>query len=185
MVKRKLLSLTQQTPDLQLIGINTDLSDYRLAHFINRDLSIKLERLDNLPVFCERSKSLRQYSLFESQDIDRRVSYYLIGNNNPSGKMIDQYTQADYFLMIKGKLDEEYNKALLSSLRQITSVTFVFITVLNKIKELDGILQDLELHQLSLNLKQITEKQLPNRINLLKSIVSNSIQSVSEKKVTR
>lgn len=184
MIKRKLISHTQQAPDLQLIGINTDLADYKLAYFINRDISIKLERLDNLPVFCEKSKNVKLYPFFESHDHDRRVSYYLIGNNLPSGKMIDQYSQADYFLLIKGKLDEETNKKILSCLRQMNSVTFVFVAVLNKIKELDGILQDLELHLLSLNLKHITEKQLPNRLNILRTSASKSITLEAEKKVT-
>lgn len=184
MIKRKLISLTQQLPDLQLIGINTELADYRLAYFINKDISIKLERLENLPVFCEKSKNIKHYPFFEFHDPDRRVNFYLIGNNHQSGKMIDQYAQADYFLLIKGKLSEETNKAILSSLRQITSVTFVFISVLNKIKELDGILQDLELHLLSLNLKHITEKQISNRLNILKTASSNSIQTDIEKKVT-
>lgn len=157
MAPKKLISNPATYSDVHLIGINTGLQDYKLAYFINKSTNLKLERLDNLPVFNEKYKSIRNYCLYSYFDADRRMDYYLFGNSHPNGKMIEHYAQADFFLLLKGQQNESINKNLIISLRQITSITFPFVTVLSKIKEFDGILHDLELH--ILNIKNQTPKK--------------------------
>ncbi len=146
MAVKKLKLSPDGIPDIGLIGISTDLSDHRLAYFINKETQLRLERLDDLPVFNEKMKVMRDHCLYHWADIDRRIDYYMIKNDHPGGKMIDQYAQANYFLFIKGVLNGEVTKPLQAILRKIISVTFVFVPDINKIKELDGILQDLEIH---------------------------------------
>jgi len=158
MAIKKLISLSGTFPNVHLIGINTGMQDYRLAYFINKITSLKLERLDNLPVFNERLKVIRNYCLYSYDDTSQRMSYYLIGNNHLQGKMIEQYSQADFFLLLLGPQNTERNRELLTLLRQINTVTFVFVTVTSKIKELDGIIQDLELHILNLNSRSTTNQ---------------------------
>ena len=63
--------------------------------------------------------------------------------------MIDQYNQANYFLFIKGKSKPLSIKILQSIIRKIPSVTFVFEALNSKIKELEGIMEDLEIHELN------------------------------------
>ncbi len=143
----------KHTPDdfseVTLIGITTSLKDYRLAYFINKETNLNLERLDDLPVFDEKSKQLNNFSFYRWYDDDQRVSYYIISNEHPNGRMISTFQQADYFLIVKGKTNDSNLKQLQSILRSIPSVTFVFNADINKIKELTGILYDLELHELS------------------------------------
>ena len=149
MAVRRLKLTADDFPDIDLIGINTSLQDYRLAYFINKETSLKLERLDDLPVYNEKQKDLRNYCLYSYFDPDRRVSYYLCSNDNEKGKMIEQYSQANYFLLVKGNRNDQDMKTIQSILRKLPSVTFVFVTVINKIRDIDGILYDLELHELS------------------------------------
>lgn len=148
MVVRKLKLIPDDLPDITIIGINSTLQEYRLAYFINKETGLKFERFDDLPVFNEKLKGIRTYSYYSCYDPDQRLNYYLVGNDSPSGKLIEQYSQANYFLMIKGKKSDNDIKNLLSTLRKILTVTFVFVTVITKIKELEGILQDLELHEM-------------------------------------
>lgn len=157
MAVKKLKLSPDGFPDIGLIGIHTDLSDHRLAYFINKETILQLERLDDLPVFNERAKVIRDYCLYHWADVDRRMDFYLIKNSHQEGKMIEQYAQANYFLLIKGVLNGEVTKPLQGILRKIISVTFVFVPDINKIKELDGILQDLEIHVISQStrLKQV------------------------------
>ncbi|MGE5383818.1 MAG: IPExxxVDY family protein [Omnitrophica WOR_2 bacterium] len=149
MLVRKLKLIPDDFPNVKLIGINTSLKDYRLAYFINKETGLKFERYDDLPIFDEKFKALRSFSFYSCYDPDQRVHYYLYGNDCQSGKMIEQYSQANYFLLIKGKKSDNDIKTLLGILRKINLVTFVFIPVIAKIKELDGIMQDIELHELS------------------------------------
>lgn len=153
MAVRKLKFIADDLPDIVLIGINTALPDYRLAYFINRDTGFHFEREDDLPVYSEKSKVLKEYSFFRYFDPDKRTSYYLFSNDHENGKMIEQYSQANFFLMISDNRNPEDSKNLQSQLRKITSVTFVFVAVLDKIKDLEGILHDLELHEINLSNK--------------------------------
>jgi hypothetical protein len=149
MVTRKLKLSAESETDIDIIGITTILADYRLAYFLNKEALFKLEKMDDLPVFYEKLKITREHSLFAWHDHDHRLSYYLICNDHSDGKMIDQFPQANYFLFIKGKHNPQDSKALQSQIRKIPSVSFVFAPVISKIKELEGILQDLEIHELN------------------------------------
>lgn len=146
MAVKKLKLSPESFPDIEIIGISADLSDYRLAYFINKETTLQLERLDDLPVYSEKLKVTRNFCLYSFTDSDRRIDYFLIKNDHPNGKMIEQYSQANYFLLTKGVLSGDGNKPLQTILRKIVSVTFVFVPDINKIKELDGILHDLEIH---------------------------------------
>ncbi len=149
MAVKKLKISSEQVPDVEIIGITTTLHDYRLAFFLNKEAGLQLHKLDDLPVFNEKTKESREQSLFTWTDSDQRIVYYLIGNDHPDGKMIDQYGQANYFLFIKGTSKPQSIKLLASLIRKIPSVTFVFEAIPSKIKELDGIMEDLEIHELS------------------------------------
>lgn len=149
MAVKKLKLVPDSFPDIGIIGISTDLSDHRLAYFINKETILQLERLDDLPVFSEKLKITRNFCLYSWSDIDRRVDYFLFNNDHPQGKMIEQYSQANYFLLIKGLFNGDGNKSLQTTLRRIVSITFVFAPDINRIKELDGILHDLEIHVMS------------------------------------
>lgn len=157
MVTKKYKLSQESETDIDLIGITTGLNDYRLAYFLNKEASFKLEKLNDLPVFNERIKVLREHSLYAWKDLDHRLNYYLISNDHPDGKMIEQYNQANYFLLIKGKHNAQDSKLLQSLIRKIPSVTFVFVPVISKIKELDGILQDLEIHELNQTNKDLNK----------------------------
>lgn len=149
MAVNKLKHTSDDFPEITLVGITTTLEDYRMAFFINKETPIKLERLDNLPVFDEKLKDLIAFTLYLWHDDDQRLSYYLISNEHEQGKLISLYPHANYFLLIKGRRNDVNSKNLLSTLRKLPLVSFVFLADISKIKELNGILYDLELHELS------------------------------------
>lgn len=153
MAVRKLKLIQEEWPDIDMIGINTSMQDYRLAYFINKETFVKLERLDDLPVYNEKLKELTRQCLYKYYDGDKRVTYYLISNDNSRGKMIDQYSQANFFLLIKGNKKAYDINTLQSVVRKLQNVTFVFVAVISKIKDINGIMQDLELHEINLNAK--------------------------------
>lgn len=146
MAKRKLISEPASFPDLTILGISCQLKDYRLAFFLNRDLRLNLVRLDDLPVYSEKEDALFEFPLYTCFEPERRHSYYLLGNNNAGNKMIPNYKQADFLLMLKGQADGEKLVALMTGLRKISGIQMVFQLENDKIKNLEGIMSDLELH---------------------------------------
>jgi hypothetical protein len=146
MAKRKLISEPASFPDLTIIGISCQLKDYRLAFFLNRDMRLNLVRLEDLPVYSEKEDALFDFPLYTCYEPERRLNYYLMGNNNAGNKMIPAYKQADFLLMLKGQADNERSAALISGLRKIGGIQMVFQIENDKIKNLEGVMSDLELH---------------------------------------
>ena len=62
--------------------------------------------------------------------------------------MIPAYKQADYLLMIRGLPENEQISWLSTAIRKINGIQLVFNIDLAKVKNLDGIMSDLELHLL-------------------------------------
>ncbi|MFH1121275.1 MAG: IPExxxVDY family protein [Bacteroidota bacterium] len=149
MAKRKLISEPTFFPDLTIIGINCQLKDYRLAFFLNRDIHLTLVKIKDLPVFFEKEEVLIEFPLYSCYDAERRINYYLTGNNNAGNKMVTAYKQADFLLMSKGPIDKERSMSVISGIRKINGVQMVFLLENEKIKNLDGIMSDLELHMVN------------------------------------
>jgi hypothetical protein len=146
LAKRKLISEPASFPDLAIIGISSQLKDYRLAFHINRESDLSLVKNSDLPVFDEKEEKLIEYPIFTFYEAERRMYYYLIGNNSSSSKMISAYKQADFIFMLKGQPDNEKMLALISIFRKINGIQLVFPLENGKIKNLEGIMSDLELH---------------------------------------
>jgi hypothetical protein len=146
MAKKKLISEPGSYPGLNIIGIVSPLRDYRLAYFINRDSHLALARIDDLPVFAEKDSITVPYPLFSNYDANLRIHHYLIGNNHLSGKLCPEFKLADFFLFLHGHYETNIPEDLVSSIKGISGVQLVLKVDPAKIKNLEGIMTDLELH---------------------------------------
>ena len=149
MAKLKLITKTPSYPDLAIIGINSQLKDYRLAFFLNKDSDLSLNRLNDLPVFAEKENLMPEYPLFYCHHSSQRAHFFLLGNNHAVSKIIPVYKQADYLLMVRGQLEPEEIVSLTQNIRRINGVQLVFNIDLLKVKNLEGIMSDIELHMIS------------------------------------
>ncbi len=148
MAKLKLISKTPSYPDIAIIGINSQLKDYRLAFFLNKDIDLSLNRLNDLPVFAEKENLTPEYPLFYCHQPDNRAHFFLMGNNHAVSKIIPVYKQADYLLMVRGQFELENITSLTQNIRKINGVQLVFNLDLSKVKNLEGIMTDIELHMM-------------------------------------
>ncbi|PKP00902.1 MAG: hypothetical protein CVU14_06395 [Bacteroidetes bacterium HGW-Bacteroidetes-9] len=146
MAKRKLISEPASFPDLSILGIASQLKDYRMAFFLNRDTHLNLANLDDIPIYFEKEDLLIKFPIYSCFEADQRLYYYLIGNNFDRIKMIPEYKQADYLLFLKGQINNERLTSLISSIRTIKEIQLVFAIDKDKIKNLEGIMTDLEMH---------------------------------------
>ncbi|RYJ41519.1 IPExxxVDY family protein [Flavobacterium beibuense] len=81
MAIHKLLIDDFVTIDYELIAIHSSLEDYRLAYFINRELSILLEKSPkNIGIKVKEGESC--FSRFIYEDIDKDITWNLIENKN-------------------------------------------------------------------------------------------------------
>jgi hypothetical protein len=107
LAKRKLISEPASFPDLTIIGISSQLKDYRLAFHINRESDLSLVKNSDLPVFDEKDEKLIEYPIFTFYEAERRMNYYLIGNNSSTNKMIPPTGKLISSLCLKGNLTKK------------------------------------------------------------------------------
>ena len=146
MAKRKLISDPASYPGLSVIAINSPMRDYRLAYFINQASGISLVKTDDLPVFYEKEGKEYTYPLFTCYEAGLRIHYYLIGNNHTGGKMCPDYKQADYLMLLHSPDETSHALEIMTKVKTITGIQIAIKADLLKIRNLDGIMNDLELH---------------------------------------
>jgi len=130
--------------DYYLLSIVSQLKDYRLAYFINETIRIDLKKYKDLQVSGRNGL----YSWYYFSGGDDFPNYYLIGNNHTQGKIIPSHKGIDYYLLIKEEFEEKRIEEIASDLRKIKGVLGVFNTEMSSLRNLDSLLESVELHEL-------------------------------------
>jgi len=128
------------------VGITTNMQATQLVHFINSATLLNLVRVDDLPVYNEKSNSLNPYRFFHYPDEDYRSDFCLLSNSNGGPNLLPSHKEFNYFLIIQGAIPGDKITALVSQIKSITGVQLAAIINQEPIKTMGPILQDLELH---------------------------------------
>ncbi|MCX6269737.1 MAG: IPExxxVDY family protein [Bacteroidetes bacterium] len=155
---RKVLQDLDEDPEFQIVGIAAPLRDFRLAYYLNKDLYLKLTRLDELEVRFAGQETPARFSFYQCSDKDSELYFYLISNKNSQGILVPEQWQSDFFLVIKGPFSQESLYRFLKSIRQINNVLAAFSINLKRNKKLDNFLSEIELHTVSINKKSRIKK---------------------------
>lgn len=126
-----------------MLSLSSQLKDYRIAYFINEYLGVELEKYEDF--YQEKARSFSWYCYAEGEN---GATFYLVGNHHPAGKLIPSMQNIDYFLLIKDLYDEQRLADMMRSLRSIPGVMAVFQPDMASVKNLDVIIENLELHEL-------------------------------------
>jgi hypothetical protein len=130
--------------DYAMLSLVSQLKDYRLAYFINETLDLDLVKYDD---FSSESGS-DAFPWFFYNEGENGASFYLIGNRNREGQQMILQKGIDYFLLTRELFDEERLQQMIISLRQTEGIQGVFLVNMNTIKNLDLMIENLELHEL-------------------------------------
>lgn len=144
MAKKLQVSGNFLSEGFHLLGIASNLSDYRLCHFINDRWNVGLKKYGDFAV----EPVEEGFSWYFYYDDNLKVYYYLIANRNTTGFLKKEWKQFDYILIIKGGLASGLFGERISQLRQIPQVIGVFQQDLQKVKNMDVFLEALEMHEL-------------------------------------
>lgn len=130
--------------DYAMLSIASQLKDYRLAYFINEKLGLELQKYDDFQL----SQDGNTYSWYCYSEGENGSTFYLLGNHHPDGKLLPAQKGIDYFLFTKELFDEHRLNEIASNLRTVTGIQGVFLVNMNSIKNLDLMIEHLELHEL-------------------------------------
>ena len=122
-----------------LIAITCPLKDYRLCFYINRASGLNLVKNDDHEVWVSKNQSLffTKYSYISSIE---ETEFYLLGNKGINGGiLISEAKATDYFLLIRGFIDDEDFLSLMNAINQIEEVQVAMEIDIEKLKSKENL----------------------------------------------
>lgn len=132
--------------DNTLLAVSFQKKDYTLAYNLNKTLKTKLEKIDDLPYYDEGLEKIIPYSLFHYHDSDCQLSYYLLSNHHPEGKLFRAFKTIDFFILVHGSVSDDSISEIVKKIKSIQGVLTAFLPDMKSVKDYSLFLSDLELH---------------------------------------
>jgi len=156
MAKKNRLDPVKATANA-MIGIVTSHRDYMLAHFINKNLGIDLVNQEDLPVYLSKTNTLCDFPYFSYYHPDLRTDFCLIGNYNGTHYIFPALKQLNFILLFQGAAYQQHINDYIALIRKIQGIQAAIHVNQSGIKDLNGFLEDLELHKIEIQ-KKLLEK---------------------------
>lgn len=134
--KKVLLGTRPDSLAPAITGISTQLRDYRLTFFLNRELAWNLARRDDF----------QGHSLYTFRDEEEMICWYLIANRNQEQWLLPAFRQTDYLLIPEGPVRIQRKEELVKAIRNIPGILLVTAIDLPVDKTAGTFLTELELH---------------------------------------
>ncbi len=146
-MSKKLSKNIDYFEDYHLLAIVSHLKDYSLCYHINTELKLDLIKYEDL-IFTIPPTEESSFSWYYFEDSLSRTTYYLMGNKGDLGNLIPSHKTVDYFLLIKQPVDNEFIRNFTVKLRKTPNITAVFDLNVQQAKDMDLLLETIELHEL-------------------------------------
>lgn len=119
-----------------MAGIASNQKGYRLVWQINSLPGLHLRRIDDL--FYRHKKGEDIYiQCFEFTDEEYGYTYRVVGNKTSNNILIPEHKNTDYFLLVKGGLEENNWMQLLADMKKLTFALAVYAIDFTKLKNKD------------------------------------------------
>ncbi|MEI6575478.1 MAG: IPExxxVDY family protein [Bacteroidota bacterium] len=158
---KKLSSEPYSAEEFHILGIATQLRDYRLCHQINKTLYLDLEKIDDLSAELSDEKTLGYFSIYRFQKPENYIDFFLIANKSPDGILLPDLRQADFFLVIHGPFSKESQDRFIKTAKTIPGVLAAFRIEITKQKKIDNFLGELEMHMIAYESKGKGKQNVP------------------------
>lgn len=122
-----------------LIAITSPLKDYRLCFYINRESGLNLQKEEDYTLQPD-GNSTHFFTKYSDISPTEETEFYLLGNRGlEGGILIPEMKNVDFFMVIKGFIDDEDLRALLSSLIKIEDIIVASEIDVTKLKSKENL----------------------------------------------
>lgn len=118
--------------DFRLLAICSHAKDYRLSWFLNQSLGIALSKGNNLEM--KRKDELYGFSFYLFEKEEDQLEYYLIANKCINVHLVPEKKQVDFFLQIKGPIQNHELDETLRTINDIPVVLTAYELDVNELK---------------------------------------------------
>jgi DNA-binding Lrp family transcriptional regulator len=143
--KRMRLDIALQY-DYLIVGISSQLNDYRLGYNLNQYLGIDLKRLEDLPAYFEKEKKIHPFPLYTDNANENFKVCFLLGCSNLGIKLFPQLKYYDYLFLYENPSPDWNEERVVSSIRSISKVQLAKKLMPDELKGINMVLVDLEMH---------------------------------------
>ena len=154
MVKRKNRLVVEPFDDIKIIGINTSMYDYQLAHFINKTLKIDLAKYKSITTDGESFYSFYRYAAGENAN-----TFNLVGLISENKEWVSFKPRTEFLLIIRNYIKESTLQLFLTKIKSISQVYHAYNIDLDVNKKIDVILEDIEFHEMEIANEQNGERK--------------------------
>ncbi|MDX9727070.1 MAG: IPExxxVDY family protein [Bacteroidales bacterium] len=117
-----------------LIGISTSDPDYKLTLRLNKKLNISLRNTE--PLRCQdNTDNDLFFSRFSYYSETNNLTIQLISNRYEQNYLLRKLVNIDFLILIHDPSGNSDNEKLLTSIRELESVTGAFLIDLNQVKD--------------------------------------------------
>lgn len=140
--------------DFSVIGIATQLKDFKMCLFLNQALGTRLVRDGEMHVSLAGGNQTAAFPFFRYFDAPNKINWYFVANRNHEQQlMISELKQFSFFLINDGIPPFMSLADFIASVNHINNVQIAQEISPQRHKELGFMLQDLEMHILELDRK--------------------------------
>lgn len=148
------LQTTQPTDEEYLmIGLSSSLKDYQLSYYLNKHFQTFFKKMPDIP-FYDKNGEIGQFAFYHFYDEDLRMDYYLFANKSSKNTAVSAYPHFEFFVLCKLSSYQIPVNEILKEMRRIPQTNASLQIPLQKLKNFDELLEDLELHLLSISSAQ-------------------------------
>ena len=124
MAKKKIIKFEDDFEGI-LYGLVSQLKDYRLCWYLNKELNFDLMRMNDIEIIHKKKNKTAVFSLYRYEDDLDKCLVYVISNKYQGEHFLAEVRHADFFLVVKGEVDEEKKVSMQSALKNIPAIQLV------------------------------------------------------------
>lgn len=127
--------------DFILLAISCPLKDYRICHFINKFSGLEFEKAKDYILQLPPYSSVCRFSTYRYFIEQTDTEFYLIANKGEEeGLLIPEMRNTDYFIIIKGFIDEEDLTGLIDAINAVPEVVVASEITPEKLKSRENLI---------------------------------------------
>jgi hypothetical protein len=127
-VKKKIIKLENiPTSPFHLIGISSHENDYRLSWALNQQAGTNFKRTVNYIIFNKKENTEQEFNQYECFDASGFPGMYLISNSSPTGYLLPELKNIDFFIVLLGKTNSLVQGEVLQKLKKVDIVSLAML----------------------------------------------------------
>ena len=145
-MKKKTRFVVEPFDDIRIIGITTGMLDYQLAWNLNKVVKLNLVKYRDLTSDGDNFYSFYLYDAGENAN-----AFNLVALSNEDTRLVSLAAPTDYLLIIRNYIKDSDFQAVLTKIKSIPKVIYAYSIDLGKNSKIDTILEDIEMHEMSIS----------------------------------